>query len=103
MKTFFANNWRPHSGFLGQKGAAPAGTPAGNAIAASTAPAVTFFTPPTSYIYPPYGYVYPNGFPQVYEINTPAPEPAPASALPYVIGGAALIGVAALIAIASKG
>lgn len=101
MKTFFANNWRPHSGFLGQPAAAPAGTPAGNAIAQSTTPPVTSFAPPTTFIYPPYGYVYPNGFPGVYEVSTPAPEPAP-SALPYVIGGAALIGVAALIALAAK-
>ena len=101
MKTFFANNWRPHSGFLGQPAAAPAGTPAGNAIAQSTSPPVAFFAPPTSYIYPPYGYVYPPGYQGAYEVNVPAPAaPAPASsgALPYVIGGAVLLGIAALIA-----
>jgi len=103
MKTFFANNWRPHSGFLGQPAAAPAGTAAGNAIAASTAPPVTPFAPPTSFVYPPFGYVYPNGFPQVYEVSTP-PPPAPSSgAVPYVIGGAVLLGVAAIIAMASRG
>jgi len=107
MKTFFANNWRPSSGFLGQPAAAPGSAPGGAGAApapsASFAPVTVGFPTPTSFIYPPFGYVYPNGFPGVYEVSTPpAPEP-PTNALPYVIGGAALLGVAALIAIAAKG
>lgn len=93
MKTFFANNWRPHSGFLGAKisAAVPVGVPMS-----------VQFAPPTTFIYPPPGYVYPNGFQQVYEVSTPPPAPS-SSAMPWVIGAAALAGVAALIAVASRG
>jgi hypothetical protein len=104
MKTFFANNWRPSSGFLGQPAAAPGSAPggAGAAAPAAAAPITVQFSPPTSFVYPPFGYVYPDGFPQVYQVSTPTPEP-PSNALSYVIGGAAVLGVAALIALAARG